>query len=180
MNKLQCQKCNKNSIRFFNADIDEPVISNISTDQPELICSNCLIYYMYCPDCSMIKEYENGDEYIEPCNIDPMNSKFVLMKFLGHDLMCCHDLKHNIYGNKIYRNDKCKECLQRSKTFEYTSKDNKETIDIEASYIDKNLLYMDPNMIINGEKNILTGDDGGFYHYWYCQKCDKVYNYTDK
>lgn len=49
MDKLQCQKCNKNSIRFYNADLDEPILWNISTDEPELICSNCLIYYMYCP-----------------------------------------------------------------------------------------------------------------------------------
>lgn len=109
-----------------------------------------------------------------------MNSEFILMKFLGHDLMCCHDLKRTIYGDTIYRNDKCKECSQRSKTFEYTTENNKSFILIESSYIDKNLLYVDPEMIINGEKNILTGDDGGFYHYWHCQKCDNVHKYTDK
>ena len=51
---------------------------------------------------------------------------------------------------------------------------------IGASYIDKNVYYVDPKYVVNGNRNKITGDDGGLYNYWFCEHCKQVFSYTDK
>jgi hypothetical protein len=90
------------------------------------------------------------------------------MQFLGHDLMCDHPIDNP---------RKCKICKIRSDIF-YTKKGKK--LSVEASYIKLNTNFVDLERIVNGSKNSITGDDGGFLHYWYCETCDKIRKFTDK
>lgn len=48
------------------------------------------------------------------------------------------------------------------------------------SYESKNINYCYTPDIKNGKNNHLTGDDGGYFHYWRCNKCKIEYEHTDK
>ncbi len=43
-----------------------------------------------------------------------------------------------------------------------------------------NKRYIHQPDIRNGENNSLTGDDGGYYHYWKCHNCNTTHKLTDK
>lgn len=164
---ISCHKCGDNLTLFDEDDFRDVNIDPISCEYPELICKNCEIYYAACPDCS-----DYGSAVL---------GNIVLMKFLGHELICPHNKKYYCapeshgedYDDEF---ESCEICIKRKGIFE----NGNNTVTIGASYIDQNVHYIDPKNVVNGSKNRITGDDGGLYNHWFCEHCEKVFSYTDK
>ena len=85
---------------------------------------------------------------------------------------------NNVIDNSNDDSDDGDEPYRRICERETTLKDAIDTID--CSYVSKNIRYAHLPDIKNGDKNHLTGDDGGYEHYWRCNKCQSYYSFTDK
>lgn len=51
---------------------------------------------------------------------------------------------------------------------------------IGYSYLNECIFHVDQKTIIKNHGDKLTGPDGGFHHYWRCNKCDKCFKFSDK
>lgn len=158
LRNIYCHVCNqKQLISFSEEDCGADFLADgISCNLPEIICKNCKVHYFACPNCEDL----------------------VLMKFLGHDLLCPHEKHYYCAPEWIDDNvfEDCDECISRKQVFI----NGNDSYTIGASYIDQNIHYVDLKNIINGERNSITGPDGGLYHYWFCENCKSVFQDTDK
>lgn len=158
LRKIYCHSCGQKQLLSFNEENcgSDFLHEGISCNLPEIICKNCKVHYMACPNCEDI----------------------ILMKFLGHDLICSHG--KNYYCAPEWCSDDvfedCDICISRKRIFI----NGNESHTIGAGYIDQNVHYVDLRKIVNHESNTITGNDGGLYHYWFCEKCKTVFQDTDK
>lgn len=123
----------------------------ISCEDNSLCCKNCNTYYLLCKNCSD-KDYIviKEGEYVP--NYD---ASIVLCQFLGHQY---DDTREEDFDDSI---------------FDYTYIDNR--------FEHKNIYYAHVDDLKNlGPKCLITGPDGGFDHYWRCNKCNTTYKETDK
>lgn len=158
LQNILCHSCGQKqliSLTDENCGMDL-LEEGITCNLPEIACKHCKVRYMGCPNCENL----------------------VLMKFLGHDLICPHG--KNYYSapewcsNEVFED--CGTCIGRK----YTFMNGKDSHIIGAGYADKNVHYVDLKTIVNDENNSITGDDGGLYHYWFCERCKRVFADTDK
>ena len=120
-----------------------------------LCCTQCQTFFIGCDKCS-----ETRVPILEP------DDKVVLCQFLGY---------HTEVNDKEYKG----AAIIKSDDEEFED-DAWPLLFLDFSHLNQYYAsFEDPNMA-QPEKLSLTGPDGGFCHYWKCNRCNKEYSLTDK
>jgi len=120
-------------------------------------CADCDILQLFCPECFQSLKflgYDGTDDgFFRPNYFDPEEDQYL------REISESNSEDPN-FDKIIYD------------VSPNTPSDEKE-IFIARYSGDKNLDYADATLS-------LTGEDGGYYHYWKCEKCKKHFSLTDK
>ncbi len=183
---------------------DNYYITNFDDDVITLYCAKCQSYYMGCCNCN-VKLNDNILEYVDDrdtyLKIIRKRGPIHLCKFLGFAGFHKYDGSRIIKPN-IPISTYCKEAMEKysnmdgSDDYECTINDEfRETILEEWSlselikYPDEtiNSEYLIPYYVGNDDlmyfsaRGVLpTGPGGGYYHFWKCLNCNKIYDLTDQ
>ena len=160
LRNLKCLKC-QNALRPFASRDNEHGHYSIDTEDRDLYCTDCDAFYLVCNQCSdpTLIDHEEINE----------DASVVLCQFLGYDDCDAgdEDCPVEFRGKRV--------CM--------SGKD----IDINKichNYEARNVSCVSFGDIcgdtLEGRKKWITGPDGGFHHYWRCNKCQTVVEALDK
>jgi len=207
---LKCLKCPKEPLSQLCCNSNNSTHGwNITGEAWNFICKKCDRVYIVCPKCSgqnFITENTYGNCYYNfyDCNFsyqwhkDP--DKYYSCKCINHTVKNITDQVNNLYLMKFLgfyatRNEYCFNSTDEKMLHSYcTDYDIHNYEMIEP--VEKDEFAKNKNEIINwyvGNKNKfwyhnseipndsnITGDDGGFLHYWKCYNCHQQFSLTDK
>jgi len=132
-------------------------MGNISYDFGMACCTMCPTYYFICVQCTNqpIINVSGNSVLVDGSVIN--TNPLVLCQFLGHE-ECAKlflPMAKTDFGSKL---NELEECARISDL-------ENELDNIDHSYVTQNVRYAYLPHVKNGDKNCLTGDDGGYNHF---------------
>ena len=121
-----------------------------------LCCTQCQTFFIGCDKCSEVHSSELYHDKVTLCQFIGYNTRVNVKEYKGAAII------KNEHGD------------------DDEIEDEDEMLYLDFSHLNQYYAsFEDPNMS-KPEKLSLTGPDGGFCHYWKCNRCNKEFSLSDK